>query len=130
MSTVAIAPFLVATQIQGLLILNDPAYAPERWHLTLLMFAVMLVPLVVNVFARKLLAPVEVLGGIFHVIFLPAVLVPLIILAPRNPDSFVWKDFITGLSGWKNDGVVWSIGLLSVTFPLGSKFSPSDDRKK
>lgn len=120
-STVAIAPFLVATQIQGLLILNDDEYVPERWHLTLLMFAIMLVPLVVNIFARRLLAPVEILGGIFHIIFVPAILVPLVLLAPRNPSSFVWDGFISGISGWKNDGVIWSLGLLSVTFPLGSK---------
>jgi choline transport protein len=119
---VSIAPFLVATQIQGLLILNDSEYTPERWHLTLFTFAIILIPLVVNIFARRLLAPVEILGGIFHLIFLPAILVPLIILAPRNPDSFVWSTFISGLSGWKSDGIIWSLGLLSVTFPLGSKF--------
>jgi choline transport protein len=87
------------------------------------MFAIMLVPLVVNIFARKLLAPVEILGGIFHIIFVPAILVPLVLLAPRNPSSFVWDGFISGISGWKNDGVIWSLGLLSVTFPLGSKLS-------
>ena len=117
----ATSPFIVATQLQGIVILNYPTYVAERWHSTLIMWAVLAVPVIINIYARRLLAPVEVVGGICHLMFLPAILVTLICLAPRSDAAFVFTDFVSGLSGWSNDGVVWCLGLLAVTFPLTGK---------
>ncbi|KXG51260.1 Amino acid/polyamine transporter I [Penicillium griseofulvum] len=115
---VSIAPFFIGTQIQGMLVMANPEYEIVRWRGTLLMWAVAIVPMVINIFARRVLPGVEVAAGIMHVVFLPVSIAVLVILAPRNPDSFVWDTFVGGLSGWKDPGVLFSVGLLGVITPL------------
>lgn len=107
--------FQIATQIQGLLILNYPQYVSERWHGTLLMWAVLLLNFAINVYAINILPVIQVLGGIAHVAFFVMLIVPLILLSPRSSADFV---FTTVLSqgGWKNEAISWCIGLLTVTY--------------
>ncbi|KAJ5385294.1 amino acid permease [Penicillium concentricum] len=117
-SLVCIAPFFIGNQIQGMVVLQYPDYEMQRWRGTLLMWAVAIIPILLNIFARRILGGVEVAAGIMHVVFLPVVIAVCVILAPRNPDAFVWDNFVSGLSGWKDPGVVFSIGLLGVLTPL------------
>lgn len=79
-------------------------------------------PFLVNTFARQLLPPFQVIGGICHLVFWMSWIVVLVILAPRSPASFVFGTNIYGPSGWSNKGVQWCLGLLSAT----SSFSPVD----
>lgn len=67
--------YLVATQTQGLMILNYPSYSPERWHGTLMMFAVTAIFFLVNVYGIRLLPAFELLGGICHVVFFVALFI-------------------------------------------------------
>jgi choline transport protein len=114
---------LLGTVIQGLIIFNDETYVPERWHGTLLTWAVLAIPVACNVFARRALAPLEIIGGVTHILFLILFVVTLAVMAPRSTASFVFTQTLTGLSGWSNVGVQWNIGLLSAVFPLGGRFS-------
>ncbi|EAW07593.1 putative amino acid permease [Aspergillus clavatus NRRL 1] len=118
-ANVATSPYLIGTQIQALVVMNYPTYTPHSWHATLIIWAVLLIPLTVNIYARRLLSPVEVVGGIIHILFFPAVLVTLIALGSRNSSEFVWTYFENSSSGWQNDGVIWSIGLLTAVYTLG-----------
>ena len=118
-ATCATPAFLIGTQIEGLLILNDDSYVPKGWHGTLLAWAVLSLPVLCNIFARKALAPIEILGGITHITFLIVYAVILVIMAPRSSASYVFTETTTGLSGWMNAGVQWNIGLLTAVFPLG-----------
>lgn len=107
--------FLVATQIQGLIVLNYPNYVFERWHGTLLMWAVMIITFGVNVYAIKILPALQLVGGIFHVTFFVAIVVPLVLLSPRSTPQFVFTELLNK-GGWESDGISWCIGLLSVTY--------------
>ncbi|KAJ5481873.1 amino acid permease [Penicillium sp. IBT 31633x] len=115
---VCIAPYFIGTQIQGMIVLAHPEYELVRWRGTLLMWAVAIIPIIINVFARRVLGAIEVSAGIMHVVFLPVTIAVFVILAPRNPDWFVWDTFVGGLSGWKDSGVTFSVGLLGVITPL------------
>ncbi|KAJ5952461.1 amino acid permease [Penicillium vulpinum] len=115
---VCISPYFIGTQIQGMVVLTHPEYELVRWRGTLLMWAVAIIPIIINVFARRLLGAIEVAAGIMHVVFLPVTIAVFVILAPRNPNAFVWDTFVGGLSGWKDSGVVFSVGLLGVITPL------------
>ena len=101
-----------------MIVLAHPDYELVRWRGTLLMWAVAIVPIIINIFARRVLGGIEVAAGIMHVVFLPVTIAVFVILAPRNPDPFVWDTFVGGLSGWKDSGVVFSIGLLGLITPL------------
>ena len=107
--------YLVATQFQALVIFNHPKYEPLRWHGTLLMWAVMLITFAVNVYAIKVLPIIQLVGGIFHVCFFFALIIPLILLAPRSTPDFVFKT-VQSNGGYENHGVSWLIGLLTVTY--------------
>ncbi|KAE8352422.1 amino acid/polyamine transporter I [Aspergillus coremiiformis] len=117
-ANVATSPYLIGTQIKALAIQNHPSYEPEPWHATLTIWAVLLIPVAVNIYARRLLSAVEVMGGIIHIVFFPAVLVTLVVLGSRNSSEFVWTYFENSTSGWQNDGVIWSVGLLTAVYTL------------
>lgn len=114
-ATVTAVTFLTATQMQGLMIMNYPSYDPKPWHGTLLMWALIIIAFMINVFAIKLLPLIEVLGGICHIAFFIAVLVPLIVLSPRSTNEFVWTTLVNESGGY-SDGISWCIGLLTTTF--------------
>jgi choline transport protein len=85
------------------------------------MWAILLLPIFCNIFARKILPPLEVIGGIGHLVFFIVIITTLAVLSPRSTADFVFRETITGESGWGSPGVQWCIGLLSAAFPLGCK---------
>jgi choline transport protein len=113
--------FLEGTIIQGLIILNKEDYVPHKFHGTLLAWAILALPLFCNVFARKILAPLEVMGGILHIALFVVFIVVLVVMSPRSSADFVFGTTVTGQSGWKSPGIQWCVGLLSGAFPLAGK---------
>lgn len=114
--------FLEGTIIQGLIILDDSTYIYRRWHGTLLAWAALVVPVLCNIFARRILPTLEIIGGIGHVVFFIAIVATLAVLSPRSSADFVFRTTVTGLSGWKSPGIQWCIGLLTAAFSLACKF--------
>lgn len=107
--------YLAATQTQAPVILNYPHYVAERWHGTLLMFAITAILFVINVYGIRLLPEFELLGGVCHVVFFVILLVALLALAPKSSADFVFTDFENS-GGWSSNGVSWCIGLLTVVY--------------
>ncbi|KAI5295660.1 hypothetical protein KEM52_000652 [Ascosphaera acerosa] len=119
----ATSPNLIGTEIQALAILCHDSYVPKGWHATLLIWAVTLVPLFGNIYGRKLLKPIEMFGGLLHVVLLPVLIIVLAVLGEKNSSEWVWTKFINDASGWTNNGVIFSVGLLTATFTLGGSDS-------
>lgn len=109
--------FLAGTQIQGLIILNNPTYIPERWHGTLLTFAVALFSVVFNTFLVKKLPLVEGIVLIIHIFGFFAVLITLWVLGPRGDAYTVFTTF-NNYGGWSSDGLSAMVGILAVMIPL------------
>lgn len=102
--------FSVGSQIQGLIVLNNPTYVPQAWHSTLLAIGVVSVCVIVNTFLVRKLPLIEGFVLILHILGFFAVLIPLWIFAPRAPSSEVW----TGLqnnAGWPSGGLAFLVGL-------------------
>jgi len=112
--------FLEGTIIQGLILLNDDTYIPEAYHGTLLAWAILALPLLCNIFARKVLAPLEIIGGILHIALFVVFIVVLVVMSPRSTSNFVFATTTTSLSGWSSPGIQWCVGLLSGAFPLAA----------
>lgn len=94
--------------------LNYPNYIYERWHGTLLVWAVMIFSFTVNVYGIKILPLIQLVGGICHVAFFIALVIPLVLLSPRSTAEFVFTGHLNE-GGW-SDGLSWCIGLLTVTY--------------
>lgn len=114
---IASIAFLAGTQIQGLLVLNYDTYNFQRWHGTFLVIAVSCFSVIFNTVASKQLPMVEGLVLILHVFGFFAILIPLWVLAPRNPANVVFTEFSNN-GGWPNLGLSYLIGLLSPVFTL------------
>lgn len=122
---VASGGYLCGTLIQGLIVLNHPTYTFERWHGTLLFWAVLFLAFIINTVLSSLLPKFEVLILLIHTLGFFVILIPLVHLAPHGTPSDVFKLFING-GGWPTMGLSFFVGLLGTVFSfLGSFFSPS-----
>ena len=122
-SNIASVGYLTATQIQALVMLNYESYGYERWHGSMLFWAVLITSTCINVFGIKILPHLETLAGVFHVCLFFVFLVPLCYLSPHPTAATVFTDFENS-SGWNNNVVSWCIGLLTVTYPFIGMIEP------
>ncbi|KAL8917346.1 MAG: hypothetical protein Q9208_008016 [Pyrenodesmia sp. 3 TL-2023] len=104
--------------LRGLIVLNNPTYAFERWHGTLIVWAVAMFSALFNTFGAEVLPIVEVVACTLHFLGLFAVIIPLWIFAPRATPSEALLTFTNG-GGWPTTGLSAMIGLLA---PVGSLF--------
>ncbi|ORY19759.1 GABA permease [Clohesyomyces aquaticus] len=111
-------PALISNIVVGLAIFNNPEYVPQRWHVTLIMWAITIFPFLGNFWFRKLLNPLEAVGAICHVVFFIVSIITLVVLAQRSTVEYVFHTLTHDVSGWTNPAVAWGIGLLTVTYPL------------
>ncbi|THC91944.1 hypothetical protein EYZ11_008599 [Aspergillus tanneri] len=104
-----------ATMIQGLAIVNYPDYDPKRWHITLIIFAMLIVEGLMNMYTFWLIPWIELLAGVLHVVMFIIFLVVFAALAPRHTADYV---FLTtqSESGWTDKFISWNIGLLTPTW--------------
>ena len=102
----------VATGIQGLVIINYPNYVPHAWHITLMMFAILILGGLMNMFTFWLIPWIEMLAGILHLALFIVFIVVFVSLAPRHEPDFVFWNADTN-SGWNNPFVEWNLGLLT-----------------
>ncbi|KAI8933078.1 hypothetical protein NX059_009723 [Plenodomus lindquistii] len=113
----ASAAFAAGLQIQGMIILNNPTYAPERWQGLLLYWAILVYAAALNIWGARILPTANLLAGVLHVVGFLVIVIILGVMAPKNTASFVFTE-VTNSSGWSNDGVSWLVGLLSAVYPL------------
>ncbi|KAF4441110.1 hypothetical protein F53441_12139 [Fusarium austroafricanum] len=113
------APFLAGTQIQGLLVLNYPdSYDFQRWHGTMLFWAILIASACVCVFCSNILPVIEKLTLVLHITFFIIIIVVMATTSPtKHSAEFVFARFENN-SGWSNNAVAWSIGLLSSCYIL------------
>jgi choline transport protein len=102
---------------QGLLVLNDESYIFKRWHGTLLFAAVILVSVLFNTVLARALPVIESCILVCHVVGFFALIIPLVMLAPQSTPSYVFTEF-DNKGGWSNDGLAWSVGLISSAYPF------------
>ncbi|KAF7521559.1 hypothetical protein G7054_g12410 [Neopestalotiopsis clavispora] len=108
----------LATMITSLIMFNKESYVPERWHTSLLMIGTMVVPLLCNLWFRKVLSSIETLAGVLHICLFIVYIAVLASGGTRNDNDFVFKTLTHDVSGWSNPGVAFCLGLLSATFSL------------
>ncbi|KAM7183667.1 amino acid transporter [Naviculisporaceae sp. PSN 640] len=109
--------FVMASQVQGLAILNYPdTYQPERWHLTPITIAILTACMTFNTLFYRHLPLLETLALILHVGGFFAILIPLWVMGPRPASTReVFFTFTDG-GGWGNAGLSCLVGILSPIF--------------
>ncbi|KAM5359000.1 hypothetical protein ACJZ2D_014825 [Fusarium nematophilum] len=114
----ASAPYGSGNLIQGLIILNNPDYAPERWHGTLIYIFVLVIAFILNIWGSRILPMLENLIMVLHILFFFAMLLAVAIIPPsRHSSEFVFT-FFQNNSGWESDGIAWCLGLLTSAYVM------------
>ncbi|RGP73716.1 hypothetical protein FLONG3_6264 [Fusarium longipes] len=113
----ASSAFIAGTQIQGLIILNNPNYTPHPWHGTLLAIAVAAFTVVFNTLLARKLPLIEAVVLIIHVFAFFGILVTLWVLSPRAEAKAVFTEFSDG-GGWGSLGGSALVGILAGILPL------------
>ena len=108
---------MAGTQIQGLIVLNNPTYVLERWHGTLLVIAVATFSIIFNTLLARKLPLVEGTVLVLHIFGFFAIFITLWVLAPRTPASEVFGQFQDN-AGWGNVGLACLVGQLAPIFSL------------
>ena len=113
----ASASYVIASQIQGMLILNYSNYELERWHGTLIIIAIASLATVCNtVFARQL-PQIETLVLALYTAAFFGIIITLWALAPKTPAKVVFTEFQNN-GGWSNQGLSVLIGLTGPVYSL------------
>ncbi|KAI0539679.1 amino acid/polyamine transporter I [Xylaria digitata] len=110
---VAAGAYLTATMIQGLIILTHPGYLAtiQNWHSTLLFWAVILFSFSINICIGSVLAKLEGVFLVIHILGFFAVILSITIIGqPSNPEA-VWDTWLN-LGGWPTQGLSFSIGVI------------------
>ncbi|PYH76870.1 GABA permease [Aspergillus uvarum CBS 121591] len=117
-SFTASAPYLSASMLQGLLVLTRETYQPQRWHVSLIYWALVGLAAVLNVWGTRLLSLVETISLFSHLVGFVAILIAEWVCALAKHDGhFVFTTFINS-TGWSTDGLVWCLGMLSSCYVL------------
>lgn len=93
--------------------MNNPSYVPERWHTTLIIFALMLFQLFMNLYGWRLIPMLEVAAGVLHVALFVIFIAVLLAMAPKQSAEFVFVQSMPPSSGWTNSFVAWNLGLIT-----------------
>ena len=104
--------FLAGTIAQGLITLGNPNYVPQPWHGTLMVIAVIAFSIIFNTSLAKKLPLVEGLILLVHVVGVFAIVIPLLVLSPRNDARTALLHFENG-GNWPTMGVAFMVGLLT-----------------
>lgn len=108
--------YLAATACQGLVINSQPSYVPERWHGTLVVFALIAICLIFNTFLSKFLPQVETAILILHITLFVVILVVITVMSPtKSSNADVWTLFLNE-GGYDSKGLSFFVGLITPVF--------------
>lgn len=120
LSSVASSTFIVTTQIEAMINVTKPDYAFERWQYTLIMIAFTVITIFFNTWGAPVLPSLETFCLFGHVIGFFVIMIPLVVLCPKNSASDVFLDFQDN-SGYNNMGAAYLISQVYVMYcNLGS----------
>ncbi|KAM0714979.1 hypothetical protein Q7P37_009444 [Cladosporium fusiforme] len=105
----AIGVFLTGTLIQTIILENNNDYAFPAWHGSLLVMSNIIFCVAANILLSRFIPRVQTAFFVLHILVFFAVLVPIIINAPKASASEVFTDF-ENLGGWPNMGLAVMAG--------------------
>ncbi|TKA47165.1 hypothetical protein B0A54_02643 [Friedmanniomyces endolithicus] len=98
-ASLASSVYVCGTQIQAMINVLNPDEAMTSWQLTLVMFAIIAITIVFNTVGAKFLPMLETISLFGHIAGFFVVMVPLLVLCPKNSASDVFVHFEAN-GGW------------------------------
>lgn len=104
------AIYLAGSVLQSAVAMNAPDYEPKGWHVTLIMWGILLFCAILNTWLGMFLPVVETLILIVHVIGFFAFLIPILVIGPRADTKSVF-DLTFNYGGWTDITLATLIGM-------------------
>jgi amino acid transporter len=114
---VASTAYLASSQIQGLIVLNNPSYVPAPWHGTLLVMGIVLLATFFNVFLAHHLSMIEGIVFGLHILAFFAFIIVMAIYGRFSKPKDVFLNFQDN-AGWGNIGTAMFVGQLGSIYAL------------
>lgn len=110
-ATIATETIFLGTMIEGLISLNNPDFAQQRWQNTLLAWASVAGTFFINVVVPNILPRFEIFMLVLHLAGFIAITATLLALSPKKSADFV---FHTSLNegGWPSQGLSYCVGFI------------------
>ncbi|KAJ5987035.1 hypothetical protein N7451_011400 [Penicillium sp. IBT 35674x] len=110
-ATVATETIFLGTMIEGLVTLNNPEFAQQRWQNTLLAWASVAATFFINVVIPNVLPRFEIVILILHLAGFIGITATLLAMSPKKSAHFV---FHTSLNegGWPTQGLSYCVGFI------------------
>lgn len=117
----ASSPFLGGTLIDTLIQFNNESYVSERWHGTMIYWAIVLLAMSICLYGNRMIPLIQNLTLILHISFFVIIVVVICAVSPsQHTAAFVFTESFN-LSGWSSNGIAWCIGMLSSCYVLIGK---------
>ena len=114
-ATITASTYLTGTAIQGVVILTVPTYNPKMWHGTLITWALAICAFGINTFVSSVLAKIEAIVLILHIVGFVALLIPLVYLAPHSSPQEVFTVFVNA-GNWPTQTLSFFVGIIGLVF--------------
>ncbi|SMR64282.1 unnamed protein product [Zymoseptoria tritici ST99CH_3D1] len=108
LATNASGTVVVVNQIQAMITIQSPEYAFKSWQSTLIMIAFIAITILFNTWGASTLPTLQVVSLCAHLAGFLVVMIPLLVLCPKNDAYDVFLDFQDN-SGWDNMGAAFLI---------------------
>lgn len=120
LASVASSVFVVTTLIEVLIDVTNPSFAFPNWQYTLLMLAFLVLTIFLNTWGARVLPMLETISLFGHIGGFIITLIPLWVLAPKNPAHAVFAEVVNN-GGWSNTGTSCLVAQVTVLYcNLGS----------
>ncbi|KAL6714501.1 hypothetical protein ACLMJK_007926 [Lecanora helva] len=106
----ASSAYLAGTIIQGLIVLNNGTYRPQRWQGTLLLYAIILFGGTFNTLLIRQLPSLEGLILIIHICGFFGIIIPLVCTASHGSAKDVFTHFVNS-GEWSSQGLAFFVGI-------------------
>ena len=114
-AAITAASYLTGTGIQGVVIVTVPNYNPKMWHGTLMTWAVVICAFGINTLVSTVLAKIEAIVLILHIVGFVALLIPLVYLAPHSSPRDVFTVFLNA-GDWPTQTLSFFVGIIGIVF--------------
>ncbi|KAJ5092069.1 hypothetical protein NUU61_006939 [Penicillium alfredii] len=110
-ATIATETIFLGSMIEGLVIINHPLFAQERWQNTLLAWAAVVVAIFINVVVPNYLPKFEIAMLVIHLAGFVAITATLLALSPKGSAASVFQTALNE-GGWPTQGISYCVGFI------------------
>ncbi|KAK6585578.1 hypothetical protein PZA11_002305 [Diplocarpon coronariae] len=115
LASVSSSVFVITSLIEAVVDVANEDFLFQPWQYTLIMLAFLLITIAFNTWGAKALPKLEVLSLFGHMGGFLVVIVPLLVMAPKNPAREVFTEVVNS-SGWGSTGTSCLIAQVTIMY--------------